>query len=301
MAELTSDSLEPQITVCICTRNRPDELKRAIDSISHSSVTPHQIVVSDDGDGDTAASLVTTHQLAITYTRGPHLGLGANRNRAIAMATGDYLLFLDDDATLGRHFLRDVTACLNDVRSNASNRVILTGSEINSGETITPNEQGLLGFQSRPYRPGERLCTVVINATLFPRELFDTLNFDPQLVYGFDEVDITTQAVALGFTISPCFSASNFHFPSTIGRGKYDRNANASRLYVTLKRRRWTERALLRSWVGFGLATVHLFLASIKRSGFVDGLSEARGAVAQAWSYYTVFVESRQSDEGPVE
>jgi len=290
---LGPDPFKLSVSVCICARNRPDDLRRALASVSQSSLAPAQIIVSDDSDDDRVKALVVDHELSIAYTRGPRTGLGANRNNAISLATGDYLLFMDDDAALGEDFFHEMERYMAGMTVARRARTIFTGVEVKSGRTIVPNEQGVLGFQSRAYESDDSLRTVVINAALFPRRLFDRVRFDPSLSYGYDEVDVTTQAVALGFTIWPCFDAVNFHYPSPVGREGYHHFTDASRLYVTLKRRRWTEESRLRAWPGFGLAILHLYIASIKRSG-LGGFREARRAVAQAWAYYTRFVESAQ-------
>jgi glycosyltransferase involved in cell wall biosynthesis len=282
------------VSVCICTRGRPEELRRALDSVAESTLAPGQIVVSDDGDE--AAAVVSAHPLEIAYTRGPRAGLGANRNHAIAVATGDYLLFLDDDGTLGRTFLEQVGGALRQLSPMDRSRAIVTGADIEDGRVVVPNDQGLLGFQSRPYRPGEPMRTVVINAALFPRRVFDRVHFDTSLKYGFDEVDVSTRAVAQGYEIVPCFEAVNYHFPAATGRGEYQDLASASRLYVTLKRRRWTEGSKLRGWAGFAFAVAHLFAAALKRSGFA-GIGEARRTVARARTYYAAFLATAALEE----
>ena len=285
-------------SICICTRNRPDDLRRALASIAGSSPPAHQIVVADDSDDDATEVLVTASDAAITYVRGPRTGLGGNRNAAIAAAEGNYLLFLDDDALLGEGFLAKMEQRLQALPPPRRDRTILAGTEINRGHTVVPNEQGLLGFQSRPYRAGEPLRTVVINATLFPRELFDRVRFDPSLVYGFDEVDFTTQAVAEGFEIVPCFEASNLHLPSELGRGDYGEAATAARLYVTLKRRRFTEHSPARAWLGFVAAAAHVELASIRRLGPRRGVAVANRAIATALGDYRAFKRARAFDKG---
>ena len=126
----------------------------------------------------------------------------------------------------------------------------------------------------------------MINAALFPRELFDRVRFDPRLKYGLDEVDLTTQAVACGYRIVPCFEASNSHFPSDLGREGYGEAAIAARLYVTLKRRRFTEGSRLRGWTGFGLAAAHAYLAACKRYGPRAGTRLGNRTLKAAWSYY---------------
>ncbi len=273
-------------SVCICTRNRPRELERALASIAASSHAADQIVVSDDGDGEEAATVVAAAQLPVTYVRGPGTSLGANRNCAAAAAQGDFLLFLDDDALLGEDYLATMDRQLSEVAPERRQRTILAGVELNRGHTVVPNEQDLLGFQSRPYRGGEPLRTVVINAALFPRQLLEEVRFDLSLRYGFDEVDFTTQAVARGYSIQPCFEAVNEHLPSPSGREAYAEAAIAARLYVTLKRRRLTEGSPLRAWLGFGLASAHVMLASVRRLGLAAGTRTARQAIGTAWGDY---------------
>lgn len=288
-----------EVSICICTRNRPEELRLALESITKSRLAPVQVVISDDGDDDGVAPPRADQQLPITYVRGPRRGLGANRNSAAAAATGSHLLFLDDDAKLGADFLETVGKTLAALPAEQAKKVIVTGVEINHGHTVKPNEQSLLGFQSRPYREGEDLHTVVINASLFPRGVFEEIGFDPSLSYGYDEVDLTTRAVAAGFRIVPCFEAANVHTPAESGRGGYSSSANASRLYVTLKRRRWTERSRVRAWSGFCFAGAHLFLASVKRRG-IAGVGEARQTIAQARRYYSTYLESGRLADGAV-
>lgn len=292
-----TEAVALRASICICTHNRPEDLGRALASIAASQVPPHQVVVADDSDGDETETLVAGWAAPITYVRGPRIGLGANRNAAIAAAEGDHILFLDDDALLGKEFLAKMSRRLEAVPPGRRGRIILAGTEVNRGQTVVPNEQDLLGFQSRPYRAGEPLHTVVINAALFPRALFDRVRFDPSLIYGLDEVDFTSQAVAAGFEIVPCFEVSNFHFPSELGREHYDEAATAARLYVTLKRRRFTEDASLRAWFGFLVSAAHVEFASVRRLGPRAGTAAAHRAVATALGDYRTYKRRRKRGE----
>jgi glycosyltransferase involved in cell wall biosynthesis len=262
-------------------------------SIEKHKTDIHQIVVADDSDDNRVLEVVDQQSLEVIYIKGPRVGLGANRNAALDRATEDYVLFLDDDAELGPDYLRIVRDRLRELPQGIRERTIVTGAEVQHGRAITPSEQGILGFQNRPYQDGEPMRTVVINATLFPRGLFQSVRFDPLLRYGYDEVDMTTQAVEAGFTIIPCFNAVNYHFPSQINRHEYQIYMNASRLYVTLKRRRWTEQRPLRAWLGFGLAVSHVYLGSIRRKSGIAGMREARRTVGQSLAYYANFVNMR--------
>lgn len=280
----------PTVTIYICARNRPRDLTRALKSVERCVADVHQVIVADDSDDERVREVVDQQGLEITYVKGSRVGLGANRNAALDRSTGDHILFLDDDAELGPDYLKIVREHLRVLPRSTRERTILTGSEMQHGRKITPNDQGILGFQNRPYRDGELMRTVVINATLFPRMLFEAVRFDPLLRYGYDEVDVTTQAVESGFTIVPCFGAVNYHHPSQINRHEYLTYMDASRLYVTLKRRRWTEQRRLRAWFGFGIAAGHIYLASIRRSG-IAGIREAQRTIGQSLAYYAKFVD----------
>lgn len=278
---LKQGRVQPRVTICICTRNRPVELRRCLDSISRSTVAVDQVVVSDDSTDGRTAELLRGSGGSVVYVEGPKSGLGANRNRALYAATGDYILFLDDDACLGEAFLERALACATAHGSNGNPCVIVTGCENNYGTIVRAHDQSFLGFQAVPYRASVGLKTIVINSTLFPRALFDVVRFDENLVYGYDEVDIASQAISHGYRIVHADDAMNFHYPSTVNRAYYKPHMDVSRLYVTFKRYAVCEQSYLKA-AGFALlAPVHCLAACAKRRG-LSGLADACRTIAAA-------------------
>jgi glycosyltransferase involved in cell wall biosynthesis len=276
-----------RVSVLICTRNRPEELDRALRSIETSTLAPHEVVVSDDSTDDATVRMLAASFPSVIWTLGPRIGLGANRNQALSKATGSHVLFIDDDVELAPDFVELMSERWHALVANRRATTILAGAEIQSGRLITPNEQGFLGYQSRPYRAAEPLRTVVINAAVFPRSLFTAagIAFDPQLVYGYDEVDVTTQAVAAGYRIERCFDAANHHFPSAGNREYYRPFVEASRIYVTAKRRAITERRRLAAVLFVAVAGPHSFAAALRRGG-PAGIKLAWNTLRQATTYY---------------
>lgn len=270
MMALTS----PKVSICICTRNRPVELAACLASIELSSYPVHQVIVSDDGDDGPSARNICDASGAI-YLRGPQRGLCSNRNNAIAAVTGSHVLFLDDDALLGGDFLERAIMRLRRLQRRADDaKVIVTGRELRpDGHRTAAREQSFLGFQEVEYTPLSEMRTVVINAALFPASLFDRIQFDEQISYGYDEVDITTRAVALGYYIAAEPDAINEHRHSPTSRDGYDRVVHASRLYVTLKRYAKTDKARMRALAFCVVAPAHLIAAAVKTAG-------PRGALA---------------------
>ena len=252
------------VTVCIPTRNRPDDLAECLDSIAVSSIPVTEVVVSDDSTDDCTRDLVAARYPHVKYVFGPRKGLGPNRNSAIAAASGEWILFLDDDARLGPDFLAEMMRARY---ANADRRIIFTGIEKQVSGLVFPNDQTFLGFQKRPYDSRD-VNTVVINATLFPAALFKEMLFDPRLIYGYDEVDIASCARGAGYRIVLVPSAVNLHFPSPVNRDYYSPHTEAARIYVTFKRYARAERRPLKALLFLAASFIHSMAHYVKRHGF---------------------------------
>lgn len=94
-----------QVSVVIPTYNRSTALLRTLDALAAQSVPPLEVIIVDDGSNDGTAAAVeqwlarrdcrATVQLVCQSNAGP----GAARNRGLAAARGDLVLFLGDDTT----------------------------------------------------------------------------------------------------------------------------------------------------------------------------------------------------------
>jgi len=80
-------------TVYNCARY----LAEAIDSVLHQSYRPLELIVVDDGSDDGSGEIAQHHQPFVRYLHQPRGGIGAARNRALELAQGDYIAFLDAD------------------------------------------------------------------------------------------------------------------------------------------------------------------------------------------------------------
>ena len=90
----------PDLTVVIPTYRRPDLLRRCLASLGEQTVpaATFEVVVVDDGSGDdTAQVLATFGDRVRSFTQERNAGPAAARNRGIAEARADLILFLDDD------------------------------------------------------------------------------------------------------------------------------------------------------------------------------------------------------------
>ncbi len=111
--QITSENRDKSsifLSVAVCTRNRGPLLKDCLLSLYHQSLRKEQYEVlvidnnSDDGSEVTARKLCRKYQFK--YIQEKNVGLSHARNRAVEDCQGDYLYFLDDDATAPVHYLQ---------------------------------------------------------------------------------------------------------------------------------------------------------------------------------------------------
>lgn len=93
--------MTPSISVAVCTRERPDHLRRALRSVSAQVPAPFETVVVDNAPRTEATGTMMRAEFpGVRYVREPVAGLDFARNRALETATGDVVVFLDDDVVL---------------------------------------------------------------------------------------------------------------------------------------------------------------------------------------------------------
>lgn len=91
-----------RISVVMPLYNKEAEVERALRSVVEQSLSPHEIIVVDDGSTDASRAIVerimAEHtDASIRLITQPNGGVSAARNRGIAEATGDYIALLDAD------------------------------------------------------------------------------------------------------------------------------------------------------------------------------------------------------------
>lgn len=103
-----------RLAVAICTRNRAESLRRALDSLALAAATVepacYEVVVVDNGSTDHTAGVVEAFSRRLPARRvwEPREGLSRARNAALAATTSDWIAFTDDDVDLDPGWLAAV-------------------------------------------------------------------------------------------------------------------------------------------------------------------------------------------------
>lgn len=88
------------VSVVMAVRNRPDQVRAAINSVQQQTMPEWELLVVDDGSTDETPDVVAAiaeTDSRVKLLRKPWQGVCAARNEGIAAATGRYFAFLDSD------------------------------------------------------------------------------------------------------------------------------------------------------------------------------------------------------------
>lgn len=180
-----------RVSVLVPAYERPDSLRKTLDSIMTQETDDYEVIITDDSPTDLVERVVREQplQAKIRYERNPkRLGQAQNCNRAASLASGEYLKYLhSDDSFASPRALSAFCWALEEhpdagMAFCASRYVDPAGKEL---ATYWPTRDALRGLNSDFKRTLlERNIIGVPSATIYRRSLHRPL--DAQLNYMID-------------------------------------------------------------------------------------------------------------------
>lgn len=98
-----------KLSVIIPTCNRNDLLGKCLDLLAPAKQTiadKYEVIVTDDSRENIAWDLIDKTYPWVKWAEGPKRGPAANRNNGAKMASGDWLVFIDDDCLPDKNLLQ---------------------------------------------------------------------------------------------------------------------------------------------------------------------------------------------------
>jgi glycosyltransferase involved in cell wall biosynthesis len=92
----------PLVSICVPTYNRPEFLRRAVESCLAQTYPHFEVIITDNSTNDDTAKLAanwTDPRLRYFKNQG-NIGAVASSNRAVSLSSGQYIKFLMDDDLL---------------------------------------------------------------------------------------------------------------------------------------------------------------------------------------------------------
>ncbi len=183
------------VSILICTKDRPEELRRCLASIPEQSLRPVEIIVVDNASSGDATRRVV-EEAGVTYVREDRVGLDHARNAAVRAAKTEFVAFTDDDVVLHRQWLENLMKGFDQPEIACVTGLVLPGELATPAQFIFEKHwsfgRGYLrqDFDRDFYRLHERygapVWTIGAGASqAFRRKVFDEIGlFDVRLDMG---------------------------------------------------------------------------------------------------------------------
>lgn len=191
--------MEPRISVVVCTYNRAEMLRRALESLCALNTNhefSYEIVVVDDASTDDTPSVIQEEmqrsRARIQSIRESGKGVAAARNAGIEIASGEWIAFFDDDQLAEPSWLLELwkAQAFTGALCVGGSRVLeLPPEELHA---LSPIIRRILGEipierEARACRRHDSLCTgnALVHRTVFER----VGGFDAGLTQGGEDTD----------------------------------------------------------------------------------------------------------------
>jgi glycosyltransferase involved in cell wall biosynthesis len=203
------------ISVLVCTRDRPDYLKKCLDSLSNLDYPAYEVVVVDNASQDTSIRKIVESK-GFRYVREETPGLNWARNRAFHEAKYDIVAYIDDDAIASPGWLHGFAYGFSNPEIMAVTGMVLP-AELKTSAQIDFESYGGMnkGFVAKTIRKSELNPESLLWASQwgvganmgFRRELLNRLGgFDPALdvgtaTRGGGDIEFFYRTVAAGHSL----------------------------------------------------------------------------------------------------
>ncbi len=140
----------PLISVIVPTCHRDDLLALCLQRLAPGAqslpVEDYEVIVTDDGSKTTAEQMIREQFPSARWVQGPRKGPAANRNNGARHATGDWLVFTDDDCLPDAGWLRAIATA-----AAAGEAEVIEGRTVTPDKVDNPFLQGIENLKGGSY------------------------------------------------------------------------------------------------------------------------------------------------------
>lgn len=207
------------VSIIICTKDRAPHLERTLASLAtvhNPESLDVELLIVDNNSSDETATVARQQAFDFHSTRvlhEPNEGLSNARNTALEAATGNILLFTDDDVRVPENWIAGMTRPIRNDTADA----VAGGVRIAPHLTREWMEPWHLGFLASSHRIEKGPPTDMVGANMcFGRHVLSEVpRFDPNLGAGSlglcGESLFATKLLQAGFQIAPAFDVTVEH------------------------------------------------------------------------------------------
>jgi glycogen(starch) synthase len=241
-----------RFSVVINTDDRADSLAVTLDSLRYLDHPSFEVIVVRGPTPDGTGEVLARYEGLVKVGHCPHRNLSESRNIGVALAGGEIVAFIDDDAYPDPQWLNRLDEAYDNGEVAGAGGPVWdwTGARLQVLYSMA-NRLGDVWVENRPgidpswllSRPGTAEFTYPIGTnTSFRRQrLVEIGGFDEQFEYGWDEVDVCHRLIEAGWVVRVLEDGFVYHksLPSEIrGQNRATRNMRVllkNKAYYTFK------------------------------------------------------------------
>jgi len=259
----------PLVTVAVCTRDRPDDMKLCLEALSQLDYPHLDILVVDNApQTEGTKDLVDAHYPQVRYIREPRPGLDWARNRAILEAKGEIIAYTDDDVVVDAGWVKGLTQAFLENPDVMAVTGLVVPYELETEAQVLFEDYGGFGrgFETQQYQttPNQPMPWYWLGAGQFGtganmayrRSVFETIGyFDPALdvgtpTNGGGDLEMFIRVLRAGYRL--------VYEPTAMIRHRHRRD------YAQLKRQISFNGSLYALWQSLAIAYPDLWISCLK-------------------------------------
>lgn len=198
---MSSNAMGPKVSILLPVYNAQAFLERCLESILTQTYKNIEIVAIDDGSTDGSAAILDSYAVRYPETlvveHQANAGAAHARNRALELATGEYLTFIDNDDWLDKDFVETLAqAAMGECAD-----VVCSGYR-------RPNQKGQVILEAIP-KPSDEWAPYLVEAawaklyrTDYVRQngfAFLDTNIDEDLYFSLPAVELAQKLVVVPY------------------------------------------------------------------------------------------------------
>lgn len=138
-----------ELSVIVCTRDRPEALERCLESLAAQDSPPGQTIVVDNSRHRTAEA-VTARFAGVEYVHEPRPGLSVARNAGVRASRGALVAFTDDDVEAGPSWTAEISRAFANAEVEAVTGLVLPARLATPAQCYFQFSMGGFGAQCIP-------------------------------------------------------------------------------------------------------------------------------------------------------
>lgn len=133
------------VSVVLCTRDRPVQLRRALAALSRLDPPPGEVVVVDNAPRTGATQQVVVQFPGVRRVVEVRPGLSRARNTGVAASAGEIIAFTDDDAEVWPSWAQHLAGAFTDPEVMVVTGLVVPGGLDSAGQVVFERHMGGFG------------------------------------------------------------------------------------------------------------------------------------------------------------